>query len=100
VTQNAVLKASSQDVVNYVAKTPGAIGYVPISQVGQSVKVVSVEGVVPGPATAARGQYALSSPLYLVARAEPQGDVREFVGWLLSDAGQQLLTEFGLGRVR
>jgi phosphate transport system substrate-binding protein len=100
VTQNAVLKASAQDVVEYVAKTPGAIGYVPISQVDGTVKVVSLEGVMPNPTTAANGQYVLSSPLYLVARTEPQGDLREFVGWLLSDNGQQLLTEFGLGRVR
>ncbi len=49
VTQNAVLKASAQDVVDYVAKTPGAIGYVPISQVNATVKVVSLEGVTPGP---------------------------------------------------
>ncbi|MBP7687612.1 MAG: hypothetical protein KA765_06885, partial [Thermoflexales bacterium] len=88
------------DVVNYVAATPGAIGYVPISQVGANVKVVSLDGVTPGPATAASGQYALSSPHYLIARGEPQGDLREFVGWLLSDEGQKILSEFGLGRVR
>ena len=100
VTQNSVLKSSAREVVNYVARTPGAIGYVPISQVGANVKVVSLEGVTPNPATATNGQYTLSSPLYLIARAEPQGDLREFVGWLLGDEGQQLLTEFGLGRVR
>ncbi len=100
VTQNSVLKSSALDVVNYVAATPGAIGYVPISQVGANVKVVSLDGVTPGPATAASGQYALSSPHYLIARGEPQGDLREFVGWLLSDEGQKILSEFGLGRVR
>lgn len=100
VTQNAVLKSSAQDVVDYVAKTPGAIGYAPISQVSANVKMISLEGVKPNPATAARGQYVLSSPLYLVARTEPQGDLREFVGWLLSDEGQKMLSEVGLGRVR
>jgi ABC-type phosphate transport system substrate-binding protein len=100
VTQNAMLKSSAQAVVDYVATTPGAIGYVPISQVGDKVKVVSLEGVMPNPTTAANGQYVLSSPLYLIARAEPQGDLREFVGWLLGDDGQKMLSEFGLGRVR
>lgn len=100
VTQNAVLKSSALDVANYVAATPGAIGYVPISQAGANVKVISLEGVTPGPATAARGEYVLSSPLYLIARTEPQGDVREFVGWLLGAEGQQMLSEFGWGRVR
>jgi len=100
VTQNALLKSSARDVVDYVAKTPGAIGYAPISQVSANVKIISLEGVKPSPATAARGQYVLSSPLYLVARTEPQGDLREFVGWLLSDEGQKMLSEVGLGRVR
>jgi phosphate transport system substrate-binding protein len=99
VTQNAVLKSSTQAVVDYVARTPGAIGYAPISQADARVKVISLEGVSPNPTTAARGQYVLSSPLYLVARAEPQGDLREFVGWLLGD-GQDVLGQFELGRVR
>jgi ABC-type phosphate transport system substrate-binding protein len=99
VTQNAVLKSSTQAVVDYVARTPGAIGYAPISQVDARVKVISLEGVSPNPTTAARGQYVLSSPLYLVARVEPQGDLRELVGWLLGD-GQEVLSQLGLGRVR
>ena len=99
VTQNAILKSSASEVVAYIANTPGAIGYAPISQVDARVKVIRLEGITPNPTTAARGQYVLSSPLYLAARAEPQGDLREFVGWLLGD-GQALLSQFGLGRVR
>jgi phosphate transport system substrate-binding protein len=99
VTQNAVLKSSTQEVVEYVARMPGAIGYAPISQADARVKVISLEGVSPNPTTAARGQYVLSSPLYLVAHVEPQGDLREFVSWLLGD-GQEMLSQFGLGRVR
>jgi len=99
VTRNALLKSSARDVVNYVAKMPGAIGYAPISQVDDRVKVVSLEGVTPGPMTATNGQYALSSPLYLIARTEPQGDLRDFVGWLLGNEGQRMLSEFGWGRV-
>ncbi|MBI5566828.1 MAG: substrate-binding domain-containing protein [Chloroflexi bacterium] len=100
VTQNAVLKSSARDVVNYVAATPGTIGYAPISQLNDRVKVISLESVMPNPTTATNGQYVLSSPLYLIARVEPQGDLREFVGWLLGDEGQKMLSEFGLGRVR
>lgn len=100
VTRNAMLKSSAQAVVDFVARTPGAIGYAPISQVSDRVKVISLEGVIPNPTTAANGQYGLSSPLYLIARTEPQGDLRELVGWLLGDEGQKMLSEFGLGRVR
>ncbi len=99
VTLNAVLKSSAQEVIDFVAKTPGAIGYVSLSQVDARVKVMSIGGVKPDPASAA-GPYALSSPIYMVAKTEPTGDAREFVAWLLSDEGQSLLSQLGFGRVR
>ena len=100
VSRNAVLKSSAKDVVDFVANTPGAIGYVPLSHVDPRVKVISVEGVRPSAETSANGKYVLSSPLYVIARNEPQGDLREFMAWLLGDPGQGLLSQLGLGRVR
>ncbi len=100
VTRNAVLKASAKDVVDFVANTPGAIGYVPLSHVDDRVKALAIEGTVPSPESAASGKYVLSSPLYVIARSEPQGDLREFMAWLLSNPGQTLLSQSGLGRVR
>jgi phosphate transport system substrate-binding protein len=100
VTRNAILKASSQDLLDFVADTPGAIGYAPLSHLDSRVKAIPVEGVAPTAETAAAGKYVLSSPLYLIARSEPQGDLREFVAWLLGNEGQTLIDQWGLGRVR
>jgi phosphate transport system substrate-binding protein len=100
VTRNAVLKASAKDVIDFVADTPGAIGYAPLSQIDDRVKAISIEGVTPTPESAANGKYLLSSPLYVIAQSEPQGDLREFMTWLLGEAGQTLLSQSGLGRVR
>ena len=100
VTRNAVLKASAREVIDFVANTPGAIGYAPLSHLDERVKAVAVEGIVPSAETAANGKYVLSSPLYVIARSEPQGDLREFMAWLLGNSGQTLLSQSGLGRVR
>lgn len=100
VTRNAILKASAKDVLDFVAQTPGAIGYVPLSQIDARVKAISLEGVAPSAETAANGQYVLTSPLYVIANSEPMGDLREFVAWLLGSEGQSLLSEAGLGRVK
>ena len=100
VTRNTVLKTSAQNVIDFVANTPGAIGYAPLSHVDGRVKVINLEGVAPTPETAANGKYLLSSPLYLIAQSEPQGDLREFAAWLLGSEGQTLLSQLGLGRVR
>jgi phosphate transport system substrate-binding protein len=100
VTRNAVLKASAKDMIDFVANTPGAIGYVPLSHREDRVKVIAIEGVAPSPESAANGKYVLSSPLYVIAKSEPQGDLREFIAWLLGNPGQTLLSRSGLGRVR
>jgi phosphate transport system substrate-binding protein len=100
VTQNAVLQPSSRNVIDFVANTPGAIGYVSIVDADARVKVLSIEGVTPNPTAAASNQYLLSAPISLIAHSEPSGDLREFVAWLLSDAGQKLINQAGLGRVR
>ncbi|HZY44145.1 MAG TPA: substrate-binding domain-containing protein, partial [Anaerolineae bacterium] len=98
--QNAVLQPSSQNVIDFVANNPGAIGYASISDADSKVKVLPIEGVTPNPTTAASNQYLLSAPIYLIAKSEPSGDLREFVAWLLSDPAQKLISQSGLGRVR
>jgi phosphate transport system substrate-binding protein len=100
VTQNAVLQPSAPNVIDFVANNPGAIGYTSISDANSKVKILSIEGVTPNPTTAASNQYLLSAPIYLIAQSEPTGDLREFVAWLLSEAGQKLISQAGLGRVR
>jgi phosphate transport system substrate-binding protein len=100
VTRNALLKTSAQNVIDFVAATPGAIGYVPLSQVDARVKAISLDGIAPKPETAASGKYSLAAPLYMISKSEPEGDLRGFAAWLLGDDGQTLLGQLGLGRVR
>jgi phosphate transport system substrate-binding protein len=100
VTRNAILKSSAKDVLDFVAQTPGAIGYVPLSHVDARVKAIEIEGVAPTVEAAANGQYVLTSPLYLIAKSEPAGDLRDFAAWLLGDEGQIVLAQSGLGKVR
>jgi phosphate transport system substrate-binding protein len=100
VTRNAILKSSAKDVIDFVAQTPGAIGYVPLSHVDARVKTINIEGIAPTAGTAASGKYVLTAPLYLIAQSEPLGDLREFVAWLLSNEGQTVLSQSSLGRVR
>jgi phosphate transport system substrate-binding protein len=64
------------------------------------VKAIAIEGVAPSAEAAASGKYILSSPLYVITRSEPRGDLREFMAWLLGSPGQTLLSQSGLGRVR
>jgi phosphate transport system substrate-binding protein len=100
VTRNAVLQSSAAAVIDFVARTPGAVGYVPASHLDERVRALRIEGVAPTPETAANGKYLLADPLYLIAQQEPSGDLREFAAWLLGNPGQTLLSQAGLGRVK
>jgi phosphate transport system substrate-binding protein len=73
---------------------------VPLSQADARVKAISIEEVAPTAETAANGKYVLTSPLYLITKSEPAGDLRDFAAWLLGNDGQTLLSQSGLGKVR
>lgn len=91
----AVVMPSSEAVLEYVARTPGAIGYVSTLWLGQpaadGVRVPPVEGRLPTASAVADGSYPLVRPLYLAAVSEPAGDVRAFAQWALGSEGQAVV---------
>jgi phosphate transport system substrate-binding protein len=99
VTPRAVLMLSPGDVVEYVASTPNAIGYVSMGQVTPKVKVLKIEGLLPTPETTAQGAYALTREFWLIAAEPVAGVVQDFVDFSLSPAGQQIVGR-RYGRIR
>lgn len=105
-TRNAVIQTTPAAMAAYVADHPAAIGYTmlgalppAVDAVRPAVQVVALEGIIPTPATTADQSYPLTLPLYFVARQEPQGELRAWLAWLQSPAGQaQLGVRYG--RVR
>jgi phosphate transport system substrate-binding protein len=92
-------------VVNAVAKDPNGIGYGG-GAYARGVKECAIKptagapGVMPTLATVRDGSYPLARPLFLYTRTRPAGDVKKFVDWILSDAGQMIVTKVGYFPVR
>jgi phosphate transport system substrate-binding protein len=99
VTPRAVLVASSQAVVDYVAGHPQAIGYVSMGFVTPAVKVLKIEGELPSPETAGRASYALTRELWLVTADSPPPGVTRFLDFVLSPAGQSIVGR-GYGKIK
>jgi phosphate transport system substrate-binding protein len=99
VSHTAVVMPSSEAVVEYVARTPGAIGYVSTLRVTESnaasVRALPVEGVSPTSTAISDGSYPLSRSLHLAGTAEPAGEAREFAQWVLGPQGQAIVGKFG-----
>jgi phosphate transport system substrate-binding protein len=60
-------------------------------RVRNSVKAVFVNVVEPTPGNIKSGAYLISRPLNLATVGLPKGDVKKFVKWILSPAGQKFV---------
>jgi phosphate transport system substrate-binding protein len=99
VTPRAVVLLSPGAVTEYVAEHREAIGYVSMSEVSSTVRVVPVEGNLPTPESTGRGSYALTHELWLVAADPPARPAESFIDFVLSPAGQQVVARH-YGRIR
>jgi phosphate transport system substrate-binding protein len=97
VTLNAIVQPDSGAMIDAVARTPGAIGYVSRGRLAAAVRPIAVEGIDPAPHDE---RYPLRRALYVVSKNEPEGAARDFVRWLLDPDGQQAIAERGFGRVK
>jgi phosphate transport system substrate-binding protein len=93
VTPTAVVMPGGTAVIAFVAKHPGAIGYVSQGLVSPKVRAVPIEGLAPVPELIADRSYPLVRPLYLVAPQEPTGVARQFVDFCLSAEGQAIVAQ-------
>jgi phosphate transport system substrate-binding protein len=91
----------SKDVVELIARTPGAIGYSGLGYATPAVKILRVAqvkggpAVAPGIATVHDKSYPISRPLYMYTDGEPEPRVRKYLDWILSDAGQKIVEATG-----
>jgi phosphate transport system substrate-binding protein len=86
-TLNAVVMPSSSAVVDYVASTPAAMGYVSTQCLEERVRVLPVEGSLPTDQAISTGIYPLWREIYLASGGEPAGEARQFAQWLLRGGG-------------
>jgi phosphate transport system substrate-binding protein len=93
VTPTAIVMPSSEAVIEYIAGHPTAIGYVSMGYLSPQVKALSVEGVNPTPEDVQSGVYTLTRPLYLLTGQEPAGEVKAFIEFALSPAGQTVVEQ-------
>ncbi len=92
----------SKEVVELVASTPGAIGY---SGMGYNepgkvkmLKVAMGDGkpaVEPTVANTLSKAYPIARALELYTLGEPTGEVKAYIDWIFTDAGQQVVKDCG-----
>jgi phosphate transport system substrate-binding protein len=86
---------SSQTVLNVVAQTPGAIGYLALSVANSTVHVVAIDGQQPTQATIAAGRYAFWGFEHMYTLGDNGGPVEGFLDFMLTPAIQNLAQQLG-----
>ena len=95
----------SKDVVDLVENTPCAIGYSGLAYATDHLKLVCIakqDGdtcVNPSVATASDRSYPIARPLFMYTNGVPQGPIKEYMDWILSDSGQCVLKNKGYAPV-
>lgn len=90
---------STGAVMAKVASTPGAIGYVSLDVINDSVTALSLEGVEPTEENIKAGAYFLSRPFVMATSGEISAQseaVQAFFNWLKSEEGQEVVKAAGL----
>ena len=91
----------SKEVVELVGSTPTAIGYSGMGYATPAVKMLKVKKAANDPAydpnvanTLAK-TYPIARSLQVYTLGEPQGVVKKYVDWMMSDAGQKVVEASG-----
>jgi len=90
---------STGAVAAKVASTPGAIGYVSLDVVDDTVIALSLEGVAPTVENIKAGTYFLSRPFVMATMGEisaQDANVQALFAYLASDEGKALIESVGL----
>jgi phosphate transport system substrate-binding protein len=92
-------KNSNGAVTQTVAQTPGAIGYVSIGYLDNTVKgldlMVDGNPITPTVANVKNGQYPISRPLIMITQGTPQGLAKSYLDFIISPAGQKIVADEG-----
>lgn len=93
-SSSMVTVPTTRAVIRLVSENRGAIGYGGLA-FGPDVTHASIDGVAPTAEHVRDGSYPISRYLYLYAAEPPDGAVKLFVDWILSNAGQQVVSDVG-----
>ena len=99
-TNKMLEKNSNGAVLQTVAQTPGAIGYISIGFVSKDVKALPIwynaqTVVAPTIENVKSKSYPVSRDLYVVTNGQPTGLTNDFIMYILSPDGQKIVADEG-----
>lgn len=92
-TATAITQGSTGAVMTTVASDPNAIGYASFGAAAENanVKMISVDNVQTTAENIYAGTYKISRPFLMLTKVEPTGATKDFLDFILSAEGQEVV---------
>lgn len=91
-SKDAIARLSSSEIEQEVEENPLGIGMSGISSAKtRKLKILKINGVYPSKENIMNMNYPYSRPLYLVTKGEPAGKNKDFIDFVLSEEGQNIV---------
>ena len=92
----ADVQTSTGVVLTSVSGNRNAIGYISLGSLNDTVKALQIDGVAPSVAAVKDGSYKIARPFNIAYNEASLSDAaREFIAYILSAEGQQIVEEAG-----
>lgn len=93
-TKSAKMLPTNRAIASFVQDNHHAIGHSGI-EVSDAVTHCHINGIAATRKNVREGRYPLSRYLYLYTIHTPSGKVKQFIDWVISPAGQRIVTQAG-----
>ncbi len=94
VRSDALMQASNQAVATTIRNTKGAIGYIGLGYM-KDLADVSIDGIEASVETVLSGKYPYSRPLFMYSNGPAKGEAKEYLDFILSEDGQNIVKREG-----
>jgi len=94
--KGAIVEDSNGTVREIVAGDPDSIGYISLGLVNEAVKALKLDGIIPSDENILEKRYRLVRPFLFVTNGPASGEAKNFIDFVLSEEGQDLIKKEGL----
>lgn len=94
--KDALIQDSNGTIRETVSNDPNAISYLSHGLINDKVKPITLDGIESSVENIVSGKYKLVRPIFLLVKGQPQGEVKNFIDYVLSSEGQKTIRENGL----
>jgi len=94
-TREAIIADGTSIVMTNVANDTYAIGYISTGSLNDTIKAISVDGALPTVENIKSGAYPVSRPFNIAYRGQPDGLAADFIDFIFSQEGQEVVAGRG-----